>query len=44
MRLLEAPPGVQVRPGEQFEGGTVVDVAPAENGSALLAVMPIESP
>jgi folate-binding protein YgfZ len=42
MKLLQAPPGVALRPGEKFEGGTVVDVAPAENGSALLAVMPIE--
>lgn len=42
MKLLKAPPGVELRPGQQFEGGTVVDVAPAENGSALLAVMPID--
>jgi folate-binding protein YgfZ len=42
MKLLQAPPGVELRPGEKFEGGTVVDVAPAENGSALLVVMPVE--
>jgi folate-binding protein YgfZ len=42
MKLLQAPPGVALVPGQQFEGGTVVDVAPAESGSALLAVMPID--
>jgi folate-binding protein YgfZ len=42
MKLLQAPAGVEVTPGQQFEGGTVVDVAPAENGSALLAVMPVD--
>jgi folate-binding protein YgfZ len=43
MKLLQAPPGIELRPGEKFEGGTVVDVAPAENGSALLAVMPVDA-
>jgi folate-binding protein YgfZ len=42
MKLLQAPPGVELHPGEKFEGGTVVDVAPAETGSALLAVMPVD--
>ncbi len=42
MKLLQAPPGVELRPGQKFEGGTVVDVAPAEDGSALLAVMPVD--
>ena len=42
MKLLQAPPGVELRPGEKFQGGTVVDIAPAENGSALLVVMPVE--
>jgi folate-binding protein YgfZ len=36
-----APAGVRLVPGQEFDGGTVVDVAPAENGSELLAVMPI---
>lgn len=36
-----APADVQLVPGQEFDGGTVVDVAPAENGSELLAVMPI---
>jgi folate-binding protein YgfZ len=36
-----APAGVELRPGQEFNGGTVIDVAPAENGSELLAVMPI---
>src|SRR5690348_10093535 len=37
----QAPAGVRLQPGQEFNGGTVVDVAPAENGSELLAVMPI---
>ena len=37
----QAPAGVRVEPGQEFNGGTVVDVAPAENGSELLAVMPV---
>ncbi len=36
----QAPAGVRLEPGQEFNGGTVVDVAPAENGSELLAVMP----
>jgi folate-binding protein YgfZ len=36
-----APAGIALQPGWEFNGGTVVDVAPAENGSELLAVMPI---
>ena len=36
-----APAGIALQPGGEFNGGTVVDVAPAENGSELLAVMPI---
>ena len=36
-----APAGVALAPGAEFNGGTVVDVAPAGNGSELLAVMPI---
>jgi tRNA-modifying protein YgfZ len=37
----QAPAGVALKPGEDFKGGTVVDVAPVENGSELLAVMPV---
>ena len=36
-----APVGVALQPGQEFNGGTVVDVAPAEGGAELLAVMPI---
>src|SRR5207245_4117521 len=36
-----APAGLELRPGQEFKGGTVIDVAPAEHGSELLAVMPI---
>lgn len=41
MVRAQAPAGVRLAPGQEFNGGTVVDVAPAENGSELLAVMPI---
>jgi len=41
MVRAQAPAGVQLAPGQEFNGGTVVDVAPAENGSELLAVMPL---
>lgn len=36
-----APAGVELKPGQEFNGGTVVDVAPAENGSELLSVVPV---
>lgn len=36
-----APAGVALQPGQEFNGGTVVDVAPAEDGSELLAVVPV---
>jgi folate-binding protein YgfZ len=36
-----APAGVALAPGQAFNGGTVVDVAPAEGGSELLAVVPV---
>jgi len=36
-----APAGVALAPGQEFNGGTVVDVAPAEGGAELLAVVPI---
>jgi folate-binding protein YgfZ len=41
MVRAQAPAGLQLAPGQEFNGGTVVDVAPAENGSEVLAVMPI---
>jgi tRNA-modifying protein YgfZ len=41
MVRAQAPAGTPLVPGQEFNGGTVVDVAPAENGSELLAVMPI---
>jgi hypothetical protein len=41
MVRAEAPAGVELKPGQDFNGGTVVDVAPTENGSELLAVMPV---
>ena len=37
----KAPAGTDLRPGQDFEGGTVVDVAPAENGSEFLTVVPV---
>ena len=36
-----APAGVTLQPGAEYNGGTVVDAAPAENGSELLAVVPV---
>ncbi len=36
-----APAGVASQPGQDFNGGTVVDVAPADGGAELLAVMPV---
>ncbi len=36
-----APAGVALQPGQEFNGGTVVDFAPAEGGAELLAVMPV---
>jgi len=36
-----APAGASLAPGQEFNGGTVVDVAPTENGAEVLAVMPI---
>ena len=36
-----APAGVALQPGQEVNGGTVVDVAPAEGGAELLAVVPI---
>jgi len=36
-----APAGVSLAPGQEFNGGTVVDVAPTEGGAELLAVVPV---
>ena len=36
-----APVGVALAPGQDFNGGTIVDVAPSEGGAELLAVMPV---
>ncbi|HEX4926594.1 MAG TPA: folate-binding protein [Burkholderiales bacterium] len=36
----KAPAGATLAPGQDFNGGTVVDVAPTEDGMELLAVMP----
>jgi folate-binding protein YgfZ len=36
-----APAGTPLQPGAQFEGGTVVNAAAAENGTELLAVVPV---
>ena len=36
-----APVGTQLAPGQDYNGGTVVDAAPAQNGTELLAVMPL---
>ena len=41
MVRAHAPAGVHLSPGQEFNGGTIVDVAPAENGSELLAVVPV---
>jgi tRNA-modifying protein YgfZ len=41
MVQLRAPAGTELRPGQEFNGGVVVDSAPGENGAELLAVMPI---
>jgi len=36
-----APAGVALAPGQEFNGGTVVDAAPAEGGAEVLAVVPV---
>ena len=33
--------GTELKPGADFQGGTVVDIAPSGSGSELLAVVPI---
>ena len=43
MKLLQAPAGVELHPGQDFEGGKVVDAAPSGAGSAVLAVVPVDA-
>jgi hypothetical protein len=43
MKLFQAPAGVELKPGQEFEGGKVVDAAPTEGGSAVLAVVPVDA-
>jgi hypothetical protein len=38
---LRAPTGTVLKPGQEFNGGVVVDAARGENGSEALAVMPV---
>ena len=42
-RMIHAvvPAGVALTPGQEYNGGTVVDVAPTEGGAELLAVLPV---
>jgi folate-binding protein YgfZ len=42
MKHLQAPAGAQLAPGQDYEGGTVVDAAPAPQAVELLAVVPID--
>jgi folate-binding protein YgfZ len=37
---VQAPAGTELKPGQEFNGGVVVDSARSENGSEALAVMP----
>jgi folate-binding protein YgfZ len=43
MKLLEAPAGIELKPGQEYEGGKVVDAAPSGAGSAVLAVVPVDA-
>jgi folate-binding protein YgfZ len=40
MKHVTAPAGTTLAPGQDYQGGTVVDAAPGEGGVELLAVMP----
>jgi folate-binding protein YgfZ len=42
MRKLDAPSGTALRPGQEYQGGTVVDAAGAAHAVELLAVMPVD--
>jgi folate-binding protein YgfZ len=41
MVRVQAPAGTDLKPGQDFNGGVVVDSARSENGSEALAVMPV---
>ena len=41
MVRVQAPAGTELKPGQDFNGGVVVDSARSENGSEALAVMPV---
>ena len=41
MVRVQAPAGAELKPGQDFNGGVVVDSARSENGSEALAVMPV---
>ncbi len=43
MKQLRAPAGSDLVPGQEFQGGTVVDAAPSRDGMELLAVMPVDA-
>jgi folate-binding protein YgfZ len=43
MKLLQAPAGIELQPGQDYEGGKVVDAVPNGGGSAVLAVVPIDA-
>ena len=43
MKLFTVPPGVRLQPGAEFAGGKVVDAAPTEAGSEILAVVPVDA-
>ena len=42
MKKLEAPAGAALQPGQEYQGGTVVDAAATAQGIELLAVMPVD--
>jgi tRNA-modifying protein YgfZ len=41
MVRVKAPAGTALKPGQEFNGGVVIDSARSENGSEALAVMPV---
>jgi tRNA-modifying protein YgfZ len=43
MKRLQAPAGPQPLPGQEFQGGVVVDAAPIADGFEVLAVVPIDA-
>ncbi|HWA39830.1 MAG TPA: folate-binding protein [Burkholderiales bacterium] len=42
MQKLEAPASAQLQPGQEYQGGTVVDAATTPQAVELLAVMPVD--